>query len=244
MFTSEKLIQAGKYLHHYQYSKPIEYDYQSRKNYSKNLKNFKKVDPQANSNIYRTKKAIRLLLETNGRYNTRSDGSFEGPAFVTLTFADNVQDVPAANYIFTKFIQRLNYKCFKSKTSFIKYLTVIEFQKRGAIHYHVIFFNLSNIGQVYDQIKQCWTEGYSSIQEVKSLDHLTNYVYKDLVKAKQKDNQYNKKSYFTSKNLEKPQVMRLQSNITEKLKANKELIFNKQYKTGYTEVTYKKYLIK
>ena len=60
--------------------------------------------------------------------------------FVTLTFKDNIQDITITNREFKYFIQRLNYYLYHSKTQLLKYIATWEKQKRGAIHYHVIFF--------------------------------------------------------------------------------------------------------
>ena len=50
--------------------------------------------------------------------------------FLTLTFADNKTDVKACNILFKAFIRKL--KRYKEN---LKYLAVIEFQERGAVHY-------------------------------------------------------------------------------------------------------------
>lgn len=62
--------------------------------------------------------------------------------FVTLTFSENVESIDYANDEFRKFIQRLNYRLYSTKKASLKYLATWEKQKRGSIHYHVIFFNL------------------------------------------------------------------------------------------------------
>jgi hypothetical protein len=53
--------------------------------------------------------------------------------FTTLTFRENLHNIKEANYEFLKFIKRVKYKFGD-----FKYLAVIEFQDRGAIHYHMI----------------------------------------------------------------------------------------------------------
>lgn len=58
----------------------------------------------------------------------------ENDTFMTLTFAENIQDITYADNEFKKFMKRFNYK-YKRKS---KFLAVREFQKRGAIHYHLL----------------------------------------------------------------------------------------------------------
>lgn len=54
----------------------------------------------------------------------------------TLTFEENVQSVKQADKEFRKAMRALN-DWFKSRGKEFKYVAVREFQKRGAIHYHV-----------------------------------------------------------------------------------------------------------
>ena len=53
--------------------------------------------------------------------------------FITLTFADNIIDIKTANKQFRYFIDKVQ----RVKKNF-KYLCVPEFQKRGAVHYHLL----------------------------------------------------------------------------------------------------------
>ncbi|MGG0740940.1 rolling circle replication-associated protein [Niallia taxi] len=50
-------------------------------------------------------------------------------------------DIDFTNNEFEKFIKRLNYHQYQTKKQVIKYLATWEKQKRGAIHYQVIFFD-------------------------------------------------------------------------------------------------------
>ena len=61
--------------------------------------------------------------------------------FLTLTFRENIQDITITNKEFKYFIQRLNYYLYQTKVQTLKYIATWEKQKRGAIHYHVIFFD-------------------------------------------------------------------------------------------------------
>lgn len=54
-------------------------------------------------------------------------------SFITLTFAENITDVTEANKKFNNWS-----KCILRKKPDFKYLCVPEFQKRGAVHYHLI----------------------------------------------------------------------------------------------------------
>ena len=148
LFSYQKLVICGDFAHLYQYSKPIYYGFTRNKSslsiFDDELKQLQlslgirdiKYGVKEDSNVYRSKREVRNVLQCNAyRYGCK-------PVFITLTFADNIQDLFIANAEFTLFIKRLNYYVFKQKKSILKYLVVPEFQKRGAVHYHIIFFNL------------------------------------------------------------------------------------------------------
>jgi hypothetical protein len=75
-----------------------------------------------NANVRRNK--LRRMILANFSENSK---------FVTLTFREHITDLDEANILFKKFIQRL-----RSRWGDFKYLAVIEFQKSGRIHYHMI----------------------------------------------------------------------------------------------------------
>ena len=75
--------------------------------------------------------------------NANVSSSKEHTKFLTLTFEENITDVKTANILFKKFMMRLNHY-FKKNMGMeenIKYISVLENQKRGAIHYHLVMFN-------------------------------------------------------------------------------------------------------
>lgn len=125
--------------------------------------------------------------------------------FVTLTFKENVKDVLYTNYEFSKFIKRLNFNLYKVKKQKLKYLAVWEKQKRGAIHYHVIFFDLPYIKN--KDLQEIWGHGYIKINkiDVDSIDNRGRYISKYFSKdLDYKD--YKQKSFFKSQNLLLPKV--------------------------------------
>jgi len=79
-------------------------------------------------NIMRTRSRVRRLIEANdGQYN-------EITKFITYTFKENIKSIKEANTYWKKYMKKIQYKYGK-----LKYITVIEFQERGAIHYHTLF---------------------------------------------------------------------------------------------------------
>jgi hypothetical protein len=132
-----------------------------------------------------------------------------GDCFITLTFANNIQDREFANKEFKKFIQRVNRYCKKINLEF-KYITVIEYQKRGAIHYHMICnfpigsFKGDDKQKERDFNLKLWKNGFVKIKNIKEVDNTGAYLIKYLVKEFKQNHKENKRRYLYSRNLNKP----------------------------------------
>jgi len=140
--------------------------------------------------IRRTRKNIQDILNAN-----LDDRSY----FLTLTFAENLQDYKKANARFNYFIRQ--------KNKGIKYLAIKEHQQRGAIHYHLIVFDIEK--QVLENLVSSWTFGFTHLKKItnKYSWSISNYLTKYFVKEK---NQLVKAGYriFTkSNNLQKPLII-------------------------------------
>lgn len=167
---------------------------------------------------------IKLVKHNVGQYK-KANGKVFPPVGLTLTFKDNVQDWEFANVEHRNFIKRLNYFVYGEKCSKLAYISVPELQKRGAIHYHIFFFNLPYIDK--DFVEELWGNGTAHIKkEVGSLEgeSLGKYITKYMTKQfydRDKDGNYKfyydkatwegKKTYFASKNLFKPVVFKFTS---------------------------------
>jgi len=123
--------------------------------------------------------------------------------FLTLTFASSVTDVRQANYQFKLFRQKLERYLGRQ----FKYLGVIEFQKRGAVHYHVLFFDLKFKKGIRKEIAELWGKGFikfKSAKKIEKIEHLGLYLAKYLQKEIMDKRLIGEKAYFTSQNLTKP----------------------------------------
>ena len=167
----------------------------------------------------RAKKNIKRLIYTNCFTWLKDNGKYYKPVTLTLTFAENVTDLKTANYHFTKFIRRLNYEVNKiegreAKLANLKYLGVFEIQKRGAIHYHLIFFNLPYIIDIYNRMRDIWKLGRIMVggkdrkmisvrnrsKLIKVIEYFTKYIQKAIFENSLK----HQKKYIASKNLKQP----------------------------------------
>lgn len=151
--------------------------------------------------IQRAKRDIRRLINANiGQWGTNT------AKFMSLTYSDNVTDRVQANKNFTKFIQRLNYHIYGEKCTKLRYLAVVEYQERGAIHYHMITFNMPYIPLKTIQ-NEIWKHGICWINKIDEVDNVGAYVSEYMGKDEQgKDDERSegKKLYFSSRNLNKP----------------------------------------
>ncbi len=212
MITRKKFIKSGNILELFEYGKAVKYG----KSEKESCPRIKKVFDMNNPIIAKIKlenrkrslensraKLKRLINANAGQWKDENDRPFV-PLFLTLTFAENITDIKKANYIFTKFKQRLDYEITGKKRSYLKYVGIIEFQKRGAVHYHVLIFNMPFMENIYDRIKNIWGKGFIIVRSIKEIQNVASYVCKYMTKAKADERLCGQKSYFTSKGLKKP----------------------------------------
>ncbi len=147
--------------------------------------------------FFRARREIRQCVNTNILPSSK---------FLTLTYGDNVQDLSRANKDFKHFIKRLNYSVYGRSCARVQYLCVPEFQKRGAVHYHLVLFNLPYIPA--RKLADLWGWGYVRINRIKAVDNVGAYVCKYLSKdsARTSERLAGRKCFFRSCNLRSPEV--------------------------------------
>lgn len=188
----------------------FEYIKQKRLKKIKNEK-YKTIDIK---NINRSKMELQRLVKTN-------EDDFK--TFITLTFEQNIVDIDEAN---KKFHNWRSY--IKKVKSDFKYVCVPEFQKRGAVHYHLLTnidytdFSLLSKDEmrIYKPKKgfqifktlNSWSYGFSNVQDMKDINvvgYITKYMTKDI------DNRlWGHRRYLYSQNLKKPSVSYLDLETT------------------------------
>lgn len=200
-----------------------------------------KSDEIRKQSIRRASANIRRLASCNfGEYSK----------FLTLTFkdgsVDDVGNIKECNREFKKFIQRLKYR-----VGDFKYIAVVEFQEendRGAVHYHVIL----NIPYVpHSDLLKLWGLGSVYIEAIKSLEgvdnvgaYLTYYMSKDF----SNDRLQGQKSYFTSRNLKKPEILRGHDAYEAErilMELDLKLVFTNHYESEqFGTIAYREYNLK
>lgn len=122
--------------------------------------------------------------------------------FVTLTFGNtlllgyDITDVKACNHAFKLFIQRL-----RGYYPDLKYVAVIEFQKRGAVHYHMVC-NLPYIDKAV--LAAVWGQGFIKVNAIDKVDNLGAYVIKYMTVDTEDNRLMGLKAYNASKGLKRP----------------------------------------
>lgn len=214
----------------------------------KNSCNIEKIDTdnlnKINSNNAKTielKNIIRSKLECQRLAKCNSN---EWKTFITLTFAENIEDIKTANKRFRYFIDKVQ-RVYKD----LKYICIPEFQKRGAVHYHLLTnIDINNTDLIYSQkdnkkfkhIKY-WNDGFTKVDNLekdikKIVGYISKYMTKDI------DNRlYNHRRYFYSRNLIKPTTNYLNLSNPKHLKYymkkinDKSLIYNNSYINPYNQ---------
>lgn len=198
-FDDTDLIKKSKY---------IDFDTWEKEQLTKSKEEKNKTIEE--KNITRTRINIQRLVKANIN-NCKT--------WITLTFDTNknkdidINDVAQANkklHIWKTYIKKL-------KSDFL-YIGIIEFQRRGAIHYHFLtnidynsdlldsqeikLFNKKSGWQVGKSVKG-WKYGYSlakTLQDVNVVGYLDKYMTKQKIDSRL----FNKKRYFHSQNVRLP----------------------------------------
>jgi hypothetical protein len=235
---NSKIVVSGKHAESYTYNKPVwrefkkktqerEKDKPQKEPEQLSIKEQLKLQKQKQQySVNRTRTEIRRLINSNPQITK----------FMTLTFAKNITDLKEANYIFNQFIKRMTYKY----PSF-EYLAIPEFQKRGAVHYHLIckmpFVHFSKIYEI-------WGHGNIDIKKIQSVTNIGAYVCKYLSKDMFDERTFGKKKFFRSQTLKQPIeiIGWMAQKFAEKFLSLLTPVFEKTFESEWVgEVEYKAY---
>lgn len=138
-------------------------------------------------NVKRIKRNVRRLAFSNNL----------GQVHLILTYAENMQNADKADLHFKEFMKAVHK--FYPK---LKYLATREFQKRGAIHYHVLL----NQRIDYKKAQKMWSHGFLSLVQHKNKLQAVMYALKYITKGVEENtfissNGHTKKAYLSSHGL-------------------------------------------
>lgn len=241
-----KLIDCGKYKQVYIYknnkSKSSKKDDDKKKSIRNiDTDNLMKKELDDNSKTIEKRSIIRSKLECQRLAKANSD---VWETFITLTFEENIIDLEYANKKFRNFVDSI-----KRINKDFKYICIPEFQKRGAVHYHLLTnISIDDSRFIYsqeDNIKfkhvKYWSYGFTKVDNLqgdikKIIGYISKYMTKDI------DNRlFNRHRYYFSRNLNRPIVNYIDSSNEKEYQfylkqlSNKSSIYNNTYYNSYND---------
>lgn len=160
---------------------------------------------------------FRLIRKINNNFTSSS-------SFFTLTYAENMQDNNEAKKDFEEFNRSVRRAARRGSIKMdpnYKYVAVIEYQKRGAIHFHMI---INSPWLDVRGLKKYWKHGIIRNESVKlreknvnkGVDNVGAYLTKYVTKFERQQKYLN--LYSCSKNLSDPKKMYLYGEDSETVK--------------------------
>jgi len=192
-FSKIKVIKTGEIYEIYEYERPYFYNLGVHLNNGVE-KEIVKIDRK--DSILRAQAKVRRLVNANAFVYGYM------PIFVTYTFAENLRDIKVANKLFRAHIRAMKQKHVPN----LRYLAVPERQKRGAVHYHVVFFDLPFMQGIKSIFEANWEHGFLQVKAIKHVRNVGAYISKYFSKGWLDEREKGSKSYFTSEGLFQPLV--------------------------------------
>jgi len=125
------------------------------------------------------------------------------PAFLTLTIY-SVLSFEASVRLFTAFLSRLR----REFGSEFRCISVPEFQRRGAVHFHVLIWDLPHevvaVERETRRIARLWLYGFCDITPTDGHPKIASYMAKYLSKSMSDIRLCGKKAYFATRNILRP----------------------------------------
>jgi len=160
------------------------------------------TDKRRRDNLRCARQRLRRIVSTN------VSAWGQVPKFVTYTFSRNVTDLSEANRLWNLFSKRFSYE-FGSQP----YLTVVEFQKRGAVHYHTLYFGLPFTQNLKARLSGIWGHGFVHVKGIAHVHNVSHYVTKYLQKDLVDSRLNGRKAFFCSRGLKRPVELRDETDV-------------------------------
>lgn len=194
-----KTIQSGRTIEFYEFERELPSHRFQKRRKPVGLYDFKALRRRGD-NIQKQKKNFVRLVRAN---LTRE----ELPIFLTLTMRE-ITTLEFAQNRFNLFIKQARQGMGKS----FRYISVPEFQKRGAVHFHVIVFGWPD-KIIKDErrtryIAKLWGQGFVDLLITDGSPALAGYMGKYLSKALSDYRLGGKRGYNASHNVRRPAVFR------------------------------------
>jgi len=133
-------------------------------------------------------------------------GELENPVLASFTFRENMGEWTRARAVFKAFARRASLQF----GDVFKFISVVEFQKRGAIHFHALLWGLPSgaVGRERHTrlVASLWEAGFVDLVETDGSVKLALYLAKYFRKGLMDPRLFGKKLYTTSRNITKPKI--------------------------------------
>ncbi|MGB7958111.1 MAG: hypothetical protein WCF77_04730, partial [Minisyncoccia bacterium] len=157
--------------------------------------------------VSRARSEIRRIILANAwRYVDRT-GHPIPPKFFTVTLAENVPDLKTDNERINRLIKAMNRR-FGNVIGggLLKYVYAVEFQKRGAVHYHFVLFNFPFMDRVFSRIREevkIDRFDLRAISKTDDVERVIRYITKYITKQANDGRFWGQKRYSPSRELKK-----------------------------------------
>ncbi len=185
---------------------------------------------QRRNNAWRAMVAFRRLVISN------LSGD-ENPVLVTITYKENQTDIRVGYKNFRSFNQALRNKFGKN----FRYISAPEFQTRGAVHFHSLFWGLP--AEIFLQERETrtlmnmWGHGFVYYKFTDGHEKLSTYLSKYMSKAFIDPRLENQKAYVASRNILRPEIVRgtfpLWPIIDDFEEGKESIVIERSYETKY-----------
>ena len=214
-----RMIVAGNVIEIYEYEKPICKGFAKRKvGRGNSLHTSQEVKAH---NREKTAQRARAVVRRTANANPQLK------KFLTLTYAENMTDLTKARMDLDKFVKRV-----KTRYKEFQYIAVVEFQTRGAIHFHLLcnlpFVDVNDLATV-------WRYGFIKINKIDNVDNVGAYITKYMTKENLDNRLIGRKCYSMSKDLNKADIYTKEEDIEEVLECldNVKRTHSAEFSTEY-----------
>jgi len=180
----------------------------------------------------RSKESIKRAIMGFKRLVRANISVFERPLLITLTYAENQADISISRKDFNAFARNLRF-AFGQK---VRYITVAEYQRRGAVHFHTLVWGLPNgmaaIERSTRLVATLWQHGFVDVIETDGSPKLANYLAKYFGKQLIDPRFFGRKAYIASRNVERP-VVDKNTVVFPYLISPNRLLYEVEYMTPY-----------
>jgi len=202
-FSHKRLVVSGESFELYVYEKPFSYNWPPMTR-NTGARASARAKPRRADNLANSRRRIQRLIEAN------MYAYGQVPKFITYTFAENVTNLDDANRAWNVYMSKMRPAFGK-----LKYLVVVEFQKRGAVHFHVVFFNLGYVKNIKRRFQKMWGNGWVKVIALGHVQSVGRYVAKYLTEDTHDERLIGRKAYFTSRGLAQPEEFRNEDNVEQ-----------------------------